>query len=89
MIRLALILAALMTVPATSDEPPICQSPEQVEEAIAADGGTLAGAAYYRGKATDTMLVFETPDAIVIYGFKDGCLAAAVSLEPREKGTPA
>lgn len=71
------------------EEAPPCQSPEYVTDLVTKDGGAIVGAAYYRGTATDTMLVFETPDAIVIYGFKDGCLAAAVSLEPREKGTPA
>ncbi len=71
------------------EEAPACQSPEYVTDLVTKDGGAIVGAAYYRGTTTDTMLVFETPDAIVIYGFKDGCLAAAVSLEPREKGTPA
>lgn len=84
-----LFVALLYAVPVRAQEPPTCQSPEYVTDLVTKDGGAIVGAAYYRGTATDTMLVFETPDAIVIYGFKDGCLAAAVSLEPREKGTPA
>lgn len=66
-----------------------CQSPDQVAKLITDDGGTIAGAAYYRGSTTDEMLVVETREAIVIYGFKDGCLVAAVALEPRSVGTPA
>ena len=87
----AIVLAAMFFLPwsVRAQEAPLCQSPEYVTDLVTKDGGAIVGAAYYRGSTTDTMLVFETPEAIVIYGFKDGCLAAAVSLEPREQGTPA
>ena len=85
----AIIIGGVLLGSAAFADEPVCQTEEQITAFVEADGGTIAGAAYYRGETTDTMLIVETPVAIVIYGFKDGCLTAAVALEPREQATPA
>lgn len=87
LILICLVIALAAPLVSYADEP--CQSPEQVSQLVTTDGGMVVGAAYYRGSTTDEMLVVETREAIIIYGFKDGCLVAAVALEPRSVGTPA
>ena len=76
------MLAALAAAIIASASPAAvtCVSPEQFSEQI--EAGTIVGAAYYTGAAmTDTMLVVKTSNAIVIYGFKDGCMVGAHVVE--------
>lgn len=87
LVIIAVTVSLLMVFMTRSAEP--CQTPEQVAALVAADGATITGAAYYRGQMTDSLLVVETDTAIVLYGFKDGCMVAMMALEPREPVTPA
>ena len=68
---------------------PVCTTEDQIIEAAGATGAHVVGAAYYDGAQTDTMLVIETADAIVIYGFRDGCVVGAMVVEPRSQDVPA
>lgn len=91
MILSGVCLVAMFVLPwnVRAAEPDTCQTVEEVIAAVSTEGGKVAGAAYYSGTVTDTMLVIESPAAIAVYGFRDGCLVTAVALEQRDAGTPA
>ena len=82
-----LLVFALQPGPAVAEE--TCRTIYDIEAEVEASGGAIAGAAYYRGTVTDSMLVVEGPEMVMIYGFKDGCAVAFVALEEVEKGQPA
>jgi hypothetical protein len=66
-----------------------CKTISDMEVEIEATGGLIAGAATYQGAQTDTLLVVETADMILLYGFKDGCYIGAMAVEAALPATPA
>lgn len=65
-----------------------CTTLEQAQEAVVASGGRIAGAADYAGSISDTAILVETGDAIVLFVFKGGCLVGAAFLEPKAEVKP-
>ena len=87
-ILLAAHLWLTFTVPGKAADP-ACKTIEDLEADTEAAGGTIAGAAYYNGQTTDTLIVIETVDSILLVGFKGGCYVTYIALEPRAEETPA
>jgi len=65
-----------------------CTTLEQAQEAVVASGGRIAGAADYAGAVTDTTIIVETGQAILLLGFKAGCLVGGIVIEPQLEAKP-
>lgn len=77
---IGIILAGAYFWPVAAQEP-ACKTISDMEAEIEATGGIISGAATYRGAQTDTLLVVETEDVILLYGFRDGCYVGAMAVE--------
>ena len=73
----------------TSTPPVACKTISDIEAEVEAIGGIISGAASYHGAQTDSLLVVETADIILLYGFKEGCYVGAMAVEAAKPETNA
>ena len=80
-----------MTTPARAQSTPpgSCKTMADIETEVEAIGGIISGAASYHGSQTDSLLVVETADIILLYGFKEGCYVGAMAVEAAKPETNA
>lgn len=78
--RLALAAAlALGCSPALAQE---CLTYQQVVTSLEGDGSKIVGAASYEGSLTTEMLIVQTSEIIVMFGFDDrGCYIGQIAVE--------
>ena len=85
--RLALAGAlALACTPVLAQE---CLTYQQVVTSLEGDGSKIVGAASYEGSLTTEMLIVQTADVIVMFGFDaKGCYLGQIAVEPVKKPGP-
>lgn len=93
-VLLAVIVAILgVTLLATvtlGDDNPRCYSIAELEKDNLEAGGIMAGAAYYEGVNSDTVILIQGKREILAILFKDGCFVAihGVDLTAAPKNEP-
>lgn len=75
---------ALACTPALAQE---CLTYQQVVTSLEGDGSKIVGAASYEGSLTTEMLIVQTADVIVMFGFDaKGCYLGQIAVEPVKPG---
>ena len=90
---LTALAATFLTRQARAVEPndPNCYSQAELERDNIEAGGIIAGAAYYDGVRSDTVIFIQGKREILAILFKDGCFVGieGVDLTAVSKGNPA
>jgi hypothetical protein len=80
-LALAGVLLLAFAAPSVAQEP-ACHTMDQMVKDLEAAGAKVAGVANYNGTQTDELIIVQTPDMIMLVGFKDGCFVGYQAIEP-------
>ena len=81
-----LILAAALALGCSPVFAQECMTYQQVVTSLEGDGSKIVGAASYDGSRTTEMLIVQTSELIVMFGFDaKGCYIGQIAIEPVKK----